>query len=107
MSVEPISIPAADSEGAPRQVQVLYDGPALKLVSIRLHGVDLPPHQSDFPVVIQAVEGAGEVTVGDRREPVDGSRSVVLPPRTEHAVTRAGEDDLVLLVTHVKGGGSR
>lgn len=107
MSVQALSIPAADPNGPPRQVRVLYDNPAVKLVAIRLRGVDLPPHQSEFAVVIQAVAGAGEVVVGERREPVDGVRSVVLPPRASHAVTRAGDGDLVLLVTHVKGTGAR
>ena len=107
MDMHAFSIPPADPSGPPRQVRVLHDDPAVKLVAIRLRGVDLPPHQSDFAVVIQAVAGAGEVVVGDRREPLDGGRGVVLPPRAVHAVTRAGEGDLVLLVTHVKGAAAR
>lgn len=102
-AMQPVTIPAADPGGPVRQVRVLHDGPAMKLVSIRLRGVDLPPHHSEFTVVIQAVEGAGAVVVGGRREPVDATHAVVLPPRAVHEVLRDGEGDLVLLVTHVKG----
>lgn len=102
-TMQATEVPAADPSGPARQVRVLYDGPAVKVVSIRLRGVDLPPHHSEFTVSIQVLEGRGALVVGDRTAPLDATHGAVLAPRVAHEVTRQGDGDLVLLVTHAKG----
>lgn len=102
--VASLAIPDAAPDGPPIQARVLLDTPGLKVMAIRLRGVELPPHRSDFPVVITAVEGEGTVVVGDAHTPIDARRSVALAPGVEHAVVPSADGDLVLLVTHARGG---
>lgn len=102
--VEPLAIPDAATDGPSIQPQVLATTPNLKVMSIRLRGVELPPHSSEVPVVIAAATGSGTVVIGERRVRVDATHAVALAPRVKHAVVPDPGDDLVLLVTHALGG---
>ena len=97
-----IELPAAAGSGDPREVRVLVDEPALKLVTIILRqGTALPEHHSPVPVVIQALQGAGTVTAGTEQLRVDPAHAVLLAPNVPHAVAPDDGTDLVLLVQHL------
>ncbi|MBK9262746.1 MAG: hypothetical protein IPM54_23450 [Polyangiaceae bacterium] len=97
-----VEFPAPVGNGQPREVRVLVDEPALKLVSIVLRqGTVLPEHHSAVPVTIQAVHGAGTVVAGSERFRIDGSHAVVLAPNVPHAVEPDAGTDIVLLVHHM------
>jgi quercetin dioxygenase-like cupin family protein len=97
--VELLTVPGT---GKPREVQVLVNEPALKLVTIALRGgTVLPEHQSLVPVTITAVEGSGTVITGGERFRIDAAHAVVLAPKVPHAVEPDAGTDLVLLVHHL------
>ncbi|MBL9015792.1 MAG: hypothetical protein JNL83_16525, partial [Myxococcales bacterium] len=57
--VRSVEVPATAGAGQPREMKVLVDEPALKLVTIVLRGGTLlPEHQTAVPVTIQALHGA-------------------------------------------------
>lgn len=96
-----VELPAPVGPGQPREVQVLVEEPALKLVTIILRqGTVLPEHHSSVPVTIQALQGAGIVTAGTEQFRIDPAHAVVLAPKVPHAVTPDEGTDLVLLVQH-------
>ncbi len=100
-----VELPGAPSDGEPREVRVLVDDPALKLVSITLRGgAALPTHQSEVPVTILALSGSGVVLVGAERLRLDPAHAVVLGANVAHAVTPDPDTSLVLLVHHLGGG---
>ena len=100
--VRSVELPAATSAGQPREVKVLVDEPALKLVAIVLrNGTLLPEHQSEVPVTIQAVHGSGTVTAGGEQLRIDPTHAVVLAAKVPHAVAPDPGTDLVLLVHHL------
>ena len=100
-----VELPQAVGPGEPREVRVLLDEPALKLVTIILRqGTALPEHHSPVPVVIQALQGAGTVTAGSEQLRVDPAHAVVLAPNVPHAVAPDDGTDLVLLVQHLGRG---
>jgi len=97
-----VELPAVAGPGEPREVRVLVDEPALKLVTIILRqGTALPEHHSPVPVVIQALQGAGTVTAGSEHFRVDPAHAVLLAPNVPHAVAPDDGTDLVLLVQHL------
>ena len=97
-----LELPATAGEGQPREVQVLLDEPALKLVTIVLRqGTLLPEHHAPVPVMIQALDGAGTVIAGAERLRIDPTHPVVLAPDVPHAVEPDAGTDLVLLVHHL------
>lgn len=97
-----VELPATAGSGDPREVRVLVDEPALKLVTIILRqGTTLPEHHSRVPVVIQALQGAGTVTAGTEQLRVDAAHAVLLAPNVPHAVAPDDGTDLVLLVQHL------
>lgn len=99
-----VALPGVPGEGQPREVAVLVDEPALKLVTIVLRdGTVLPEHLAEVPVTIVAVQGSGTVIAGAERLRLDPSQAVVLAPRVPHAVEPDPGTDLVLLVHHVRG----
>ncbi len=104
--IELLVVPEWSAAGPPIQVQTLADNAGVKVMSIRLRGATLPPHESDAPVVIVAVLGAGTVMVGDRPVRVDSTHAVTLAPKVRHSVIPHSGADLVLLVTHARGGRS-
>lgn len=100
-----VALPIAAGPGEPREVHVLVDEPALKLVTIVLRrGTVLPEHRSPVPVTIQALEGAGTVSAGGERLRIDAGNAVVLHPGVPHSVEPEAGTDLVLLVHHLGGG---
>jgi quercetin dioxygenase-like cupin family protein len=100
-----IELPTTSGVGAPREVAVLVDEPALKLVSIILRaGTVLGEHQAPIPVTIQALEGAGTVVVGTERLRLDRGHAVVLAAGVAHSVEPDAGSDLILLVHHLGQG---
>lgn len=88
--------------GDAREVRVLVDEPALKLVSITLRrGTILPAHHSAVAVTIQALSGRGSVVVDGARMALDSAHAVALAPRVAHSVEPEAGTDLVLLVHHM------
>ena len=88
-------------DGKPREVRVVIDEPAMKIVTIVLRaGTLLPPHMSAVPVTISALQGSGTVIAGEERLRIDASHAVALRPGVQHAVEPDAGTDIVLLVTH-------
>lgn len=97
-----VELPSSPGPGASREVAVLVDEPALKLVSIVLRGgAILPEHHAKVPVTIQALAGGGHVLAGASRLRLDPGHAVVLAPNVPHAVEPDPGVDLVLLVHHL------
>jgi quercetin dioxygenase-like cupin family protein len=102
-SFRSLSIPAEDPAGPERQVSVLLDGSASKIVSIRLRkGADLPEHTAPNPVTIQAISGTGTIKLGQETVHLDAGHLVALEPNVPHAVVPDSTSDLVLLVIHIR-----
>lgn len=105
-SVRALELPALAGPGQAREVRVLIDEAAVKLVTITLRqGTVLPEHQAAGPVTIQALQGAGTVTAGAERVRLDAAHAVFLAPDVAHSVEPDAGTDLVLLVYHLRGGG--
>ena len=103
-----VELPAAAGGSEPKEAKVLVDEPALKLVSIVLRkGTVLPEHDAPVPVTIQALEGAGHVTMGEKKLRLDRGHAVVLAAGVPHAVEPDAGTHLVLLLHHLGGGGKR
>jgi quercetin dioxygenase-like cupin family protein len=101
-----VALSTQAAAGDAREVHVLVNEPALKLVSITLRrGTVLPEHHSAVAVTIQALSGRGSVVVGGERMPLDASHAVALAPRVGHSVEPEAGTDLVLLVHHMGQGG--
>jgi quercetin dioxygenase-like cupin family protein len=99
--VRGVEFPASAGTGDPREVKVLVDEPALKLVTIVLRrGTALPEHHAQVPVTIQALQGVGTVDAGGEKLRIDPTHAVVLAAKVPHAVTPEAGADLVLLVHH-------
>lgn len=104
-AVRELALTDAAGAGAPREVRVVVDTPALKLVSITLRGgTALPEHRSAVPVTIVAYRGAGAVITGSERHRLDATHAVMLSPNIPHAVEPEAGSDLVLLVSHLGRG---
>lgn len=105
-----VELPMTAGMGEPREVRVLVDEPALKLVSIVLRGgTVLPTHRSEVSVTIVALYGSGVVLTGDEhvgveRLRLDPTHAVFLSPNVPHAVEPDAGTDLVLLVHHLRRG---
>ncbi len=100
-----VELPTAAGTGEPREVSVLVDEPALKLVSITLRqGTVLGEHHAPIPVTIQALVGAGTVVVGTERLRLDPAHAVVLAAGVAHSVEPDAGTDLILLVHHLGQG---
>lgn len=100
--VRSVELPATAGTGQPREIKVLVDEPALKLVTIVLrNGTLLPEHRSEVPVVIQALYGSGVVTAGGEQLRLDTTHPAVLAAKVSHAVAPDPGTDLVLLVHHL------
>jgi len=97
-----VDLPGVPGPGNPREVRVLVDEPALKLVSIVLRaGTVLPTHHSGVPVTIIALQGSGTVVSGAERLRLDPTHAVVLAVGVPHAVEPEAGGELVLLVHHL------
>lgn len=97
--VRSVELPGPPGEGSPREVRVLVDEPALKVLSIVLRaGTTLPEHVVPAPVTITALEGSGTVLAGGERLRLDATHAVSLAPDVPHEVEPDPGTDLVLLV---------
>lgn len=100
-----VDFPSTVGPGQPREVRVLVDEPALKLVTIVLRqGTLLPEHHAPIPVTIQALQGVGTLIAGTERFRIDPTHAVVLSASVPHAVQPDPGTDLVLLVHHLGRG---
>jgi len=104
--VHPITVAAPSAEGAPKEVTVIADLPAVKIVAITLRaGTTLPEHAAPVPVTIQAAHGAATLTVAGATTPLAPGAFVVLDANTPHAVTPIDTAPVTVLVHHHKVGG--
>lgn len=100
-----IALPTAVGPGQPKEARVLMNEAPLKLATIILRGgTVMPDHAAPVPVTIFALAGAGVITVGDERLPVDAGHAVFLGPGVVHAVVPDPNTDLVLVVHHLGKG---
>ena len=91
--------------GQPKEARVVFESAPLKLATIILRqGATLSAHDAPVPVTIVALSGAGVVTVGDERLPLDAGHAVFLGPNVSHAVVPEPGTDLVLIVHHLGRG---
>lgn len=103
--LHPITVAAPAAEGAPKEVAVLADLPAVKIVAITLRaGTPLPEHSAPVPVTLEAAFGSATLQVGDTRTLLAPGSFVVLDANTPHAVTPVGAAPVVVLVHHHKVG---
>ena len=104
--LHPVTVPAPLSEGAPKEVVVLADLPAVKIVAITLRaGTALPEHAAPVPVTIQAAYGTATLTIAGVSTPLTPGAFVVLDANTPHAVTPTDATPVTVLVHHHKAGG--
>lgn len=103
--LHPVTVPAPDAEGPPKEVAVIADLPAVKIVAITLRqGTTLPEHTAPVPVTIEAAHGTASLTVGGQTTPLAPGSFVVLDARTTHAVAPTYDAPVTVLVHHHKGG---
>lgn len=101
-TVQVIEIPASAGADSPRQMSMLTQNPAFKVAALRLKaGATLPEHTSPAWVVIEAIDGAATVTVGEERARVDKTHIVTLAPKAAHSVVADGSGDALLLVHQI------
>lgn len=104
--LHPVTVAAPTPEGAPKQVAVLADHPAVKIMAITLrNGTVLAEHKAPVPVTIQAAHGAATLTVSGASTLLSQGSFVVLDANTLHAVTPADATPVTVLVHHHKAGG--
>lgn len=96
-----VTVPAPAAEGAAKEVAVLADLPAVKIVAITLRaGTALPDHSASAPVTIEAAHGSATVTVAGVATAISPGTLVVLDANTVHAVTPVGASPVTVLVHH-------
>ena len=104
--LHPVSVVTPAAEGSAKEIVVLADLPAVKIVAITLRaGTVLPDHSAPVPVTIQAAFGAATLTVDGVSTPLGQGAFVVLDANTTHKVTPADSSPVTVLVHHHKGGG--
>lgn len=103
--LHPITVAPPSAEGAPKEVAVIADLPAVKIVAITLRaGTTLPEHTAPVPVTIQAAHGAATLTVAGATTPLAQGAFVVLDANTPHTVTPIDTAPVTVLVHHHKAG---
>lgn len=103
--LHPITVAPPSAEGTPKEVAVIADLPAVKIVAITLRaGTTLPEHTAPVPVTIQAAHGAATLTVAGATTPLAQGAFVVLDANTPHAVTPIDTAPVTVLVHHHKAG---
>jgi quercetin dioxygenase-like cupin family protein len=103
--VHPVTVSAPAADGPPKEVAVLADLAAVKIVAITLReGTTLPDHTAAVPVTIEATHGTASLTVGDTTTALKPGSFVVLDAHTTHAVTPTDASPVTVLVHHHKGG---
>lgn len=104
--LHPVTVAAPSIEGPPKEVAMLADLPAVKIVAITLRGgTTLAEHTASVPVTIQAAHGAATITVAGTSTPLGQGAFVVLDANTPHAVAPADTAPVTVLVHHHKAGG--
>ncbi len=103
-----IALPTPGAAGPGKDVAKVLETPRLKLATITLRGgTALPEHAAPMEVTIVALSGSGDlVLAGGERVRLDPGHMVALAPNTPHAVEPDGEEELILLVHHIKPGGA-
>lgn len=103
--LHPVQVAIPTAEGPGKEVAVLADLPAVKIVAITLRaGTVLPDHAAPVPVTIQAAHGAATLTVSGVATPLAPGAFAVLDANTVHAVAPVGADPVTVLVHHHLGG---
>lgn len=96
-----VSVPLPTADGAPKEVVVLVDLAAVKVVAITLRaGAALAEHAASLPVTIQAAHGRAIVSVRGTAADLAPGAFVVLDANTPHAVAPVGEEPVTVLVHH-------
>ena len=104
--LHPVAVVTPAAEGSAKEIVVLADLPAVKIVAITLRaGTVLPDHSAPVPVTIQAAFGAATLTVDGVSTPLGQGAFVVLDANTTHKVTPVDNSPVTVLVHHHKGGG--
>lgn len=82
--------------GKDKQVDLLFDGPARKIVQITLrnHAV-LNEHRAAVPITIQCVAGSGTLTAGDALQLTQGVL-VTIEPNVLHEIKAQPEVSILL-----------
>lgn len=103
--LHPVEVAPPAAEGAPKEVTVLADLPAVKIVAITLRaGTPLPEHTAPVPVTLQAAYGAAVLSVAGATTPLAQGSFVVLDAGTPHAVIPVDGSPVTVLVHHHKAG---
>ena len=99
--LHPVRISAPAATGEPKEVVVLADLEAVKIVAITLRaGTPLPEHQAPVPVTIEAAFGRATLSVGGVPTELAPGSFVVLDANTPHAVAPIGAEPVTILVHH-------
>ena len=65
-------------------------------------GEEISSHESDGDALVTVLDGAGEVTVGERKYTLHSGESIVMPARKPHAVFAPGPFKMLLTVVFPK-----
>ena len=102
--MHPVVVIAPSAEGEAKEVEVVADLPAVKIVAITLRaGTALAEHSAGVPVTIQAAHGSATITVRGVPLPLGPGMFVVLDANTPHSVAPIGLGPVTVLVHHHKG----
>lgn len=100
-----LTLPPSTNGGPSRDVHVLADTAALKLVAIELRdGTGLPVHESPHPITIQVLRGEATLLVGSAKFLIGSAQILTLPAKTPHAVELRPGTTATLLIHHLRGG---
>lgn len=103
--LHPVTVQRPAADGPPKEVEVVADLPAVRIVAITLRqGTTLPEHTAPLPVTIEAAHGTATLTVGGETTPLEPGSFVVLDANVTHAVTPTDDAPVTVLVHHHKGG---
>lgn len=103
-----VALPRTGADGPGKEVAMVLQTPRVKLATITLRGgTVLGEHATPMEVTIVTLSGGGDLVLGGgERVRLDPGHMVVLAPNTPHAVEPHGEEELILLIHHIKSGGA-
>ncbi|PKM85618.1 MAG: cupin domain-containing protein [Firmicutes bacterium HGW-Firmicutes-11] len=61
-------------------------------------GEEISSHESDGDAIVMALDGTGEVTIGDEKFIVNAGDTIVMPNKTPHAVYATEQFKMFLIV---------